>query len=46
MIRFFSGVAFGWIMARDPPTPHDINSAMLRLLEIINKILPTDLPKV
>ena len=43
MIRFLAGVAFGWIMARDPPTPEDIQNAMKRILEIVEKILP---PKV
>ena len=43
MIRFLAGVAFGWIMARDPPTPEDIQDATKRLLEIVEKILP---PKV
>jgi len=44
MIRFLAGVAFGWIMARDPPSSDDVNNAMKRLLDLVEKI--TSPPRV
>jgi hypothetical protein len=44
MIRFLAGVAFGWAMARDPPTSDDIQDALQRLIKLVEKILPKDQP--
>jgi len=38
MIRFLSGVVFGWVMARDPPSPDNVTEAFERIYALIKKI--------
>jgi|SaaInlV_150m_DNA_4_1039716.scaffolds.fasta_scaffold06197_4 hypothetical protein len=35
MIRFFSGVVFGWVMARDPPSPENMKDAIERIYALL-----------
>lgn len=42
MIRFLSGIAVGWVMARDPPTSQDLKDSIRRFKEILENIVPKD----